>query len=153
MDQDSSRSRRKAPGHYLAALHRLSAAFLSPRMRRLGVKRGLIAMLLETLEGPGRTQEALRDALKVDRAAAARALFELESKGFVTRREDPFDRRRKIVEPAPRASALSAALFAALDEHNEVLFRGFDPARREEALSILKDMAANLERAVKRDKT
>lgn len=151
MGKDLSRTRRKAPGHYLATLHRLSAAYLSPRMKQLGVKRGWISMLVEILEQPGRNQEALRDAVKVDRAAAARTLFELEGEGYATRREDPADRRQKLADPGEKALALASNLFSVLDEHNDALFKGFGPARREEALGILRDMAANLEDAVKRD--
>ncbi len=148
MKEELARARAKAPGYHLGVLHRLSSAYLSPRMRRLGLKRGWIALLLETLEQPGQSQDALRKSIKVDRAAAARTLFELERRGYIIRREDANDRRQKLVYPTPKTLGLTAGLFDVLDNHNEALFKGFDPGRRKEALSILRDMAANLEEAI-----
>lgn len=151
MDKELSRECSKAPGYHLGILHRLSLAYLSPRMRSLGLSRGWIALLMETLEQPGQTQDALRRSIKVDRAAAARTLFELERRGYIVRREDARDRRQKLVYPTSKTLALATGLFEVLDKHNEALFKGFDHARREEALSILRAMAANLEEAINQD--
>lgn len=151
MQNDLAFCRHKAPGHHLAVLHRLSAAYLAPRMRELGIRRGWIGVLLEVLDRPGQPQDALCKSLKVDPAATARTLFELEKRGYVERSEDARDRRQKLVSPAKKALDLAEGLFAVLKDHNQALFRGFDPARRELALGILADMAANLENAMTRD--
>uniref|UniRef100_I2Q3K2 Transcriptional regulator n=1 Tax=Desulfovibrio sp. U5L TaxID=596152 RepID=I2Q3K2_9BACT len=143
--------RQKAPGYKLAVLHRLSAAFLSPPMRGLGLKRGWISALLEVLENPGLTQEALSKSLKVDRAATARTLFELEGQGYVLRREDAADRRQKLVFPTEKTLALAEAMFPILATHNRALFAGFDAARREQALALLDAMIANLEAALSKE--
>lgn len=147
MENDISWHRRKAPGYRLAVLHRLSAAYLAPRMRDLGLKRAWIAPLLALLETPGQTQDALSRSLRIDGAATARTLFELEGEGYVTRQEDPADRRQKRVWPTPRAEALAGSLEEVLTGHNKVIFRGFSPERRREALEILDTMIANLDSA------
>ncbi len=152
MHHDISHCRHKAPGHHLAVLHRLSAAFLAPRMRALGLRRGWIGVLIEVLDRPGQAQDALCRSLRVDPAATARSLFELEERGYVSRCEDARDRRQKLVFPTPKSQALAGELFAVLKDHNEALFSGFDPERREKALDILKAMAANLENAVRGDR-
>ncbi len=143
-----SQFRNKAPGHHLAVLHRLSAAYLSPRMRALGLKRGWIAVLIEVLERPGQPQDALCRRIRVDRAAMARCLFELENAGYVTRREDTADRRQKLVSPTQKARNAADGLFTVLAAHNKALFAGFSPEQEEEALSILQSMIANLEDAL-----
>lgn len=140
--------RHKAPGYRLAVLHRLSAAFLAPRMRKMGIKRGWIGILLEVLDRPGQSQDALCKSLKVDPAAAARTLLELEGRDYVVRREDESNRRQKLVFPTATAQALEDDLHAVLKAHNQALFRGFDADRRELALDILGAMAANLEHAL-----
>ncbi len=151
MNQMLSKCHQKAPGHHLAVLHRLSTAFLSPRMAQLGIKRGWVGILLEVIERPGQPQDALCRRLKVDRAAAARTLFELERQGYVTRHEDAGDRRQKLVEPTTKTLEMADGLFAVLKEHNQALFKGFDQQRREEALDILKAMNANLEEAISQE--
>lgn len=147
MNTSPTHCRHKAPGYHLAVLHRLSAAYLAPRMRDMGVRRGWIGVLLDVLDAPGRSQDALCESLKVDPAATARALLELERQGFVVRREDAANRRRKLVYPTAKTLALEGDLHAVLKAHNQALFRGFDANRRELALDILRAMAANLERA------
>ncbi|MHC1711892.1 MAG: MarR family winged helix-turn-helix transcriptional regulator [Solidesulfovibrio sp.] len=148
MEKDFARCRQKAPGYRVAVLHRLSAAFLSPPMQALGLRRGWIAALIEVIERPGQTQDAMTRSMKVDRAATARTLFELESQGYVLRREDAADRRQKLVYPTEKALALTDKLYAVLATHNQALFTGFDTARREEALAILDAMIDNLEAAL-----
>lgn len=147
MTNDTAWLREKAPGFRLAILHRLSSGFLSPRMGALGIRRGWIALLIELLGEPGQTQEALSRRLRIDKAATARALFELERQGYVTRREDAADRRQKLVFPTEQTMALAPRFTDVLAEHNQVLFAGFDEARRREALAILDAMIANLEAA------
>jgi len=151
MQNDLAFCRHKAPGHHLAVLHRLSAAYLAPRMQELGIRRGWIGVLLEVLDRPGQPQDALCKSLKVDPAATARTLFELEKQGYVKRFEDERDRRQKLVSPTQKTLDLANGLFAVLKDHNQALFWGFDHARRELALCILADMAANLENAMTRD--
>jgi DNA-binding MarR family transcriptional regulator len=148
MEKDFARCRQKAPGYRVAVLHRLSTAFLSPPMQALGLRRGWIAALIEVIERPGQTQDAMTRSLKVDRAATARTLFELESQGYVIRREDRADRRQKLVYPTEKTLALTDKLYAVLATHNQALFTGFDAARREEALAILDAMIDNLEAAL-----
>lgn len=140
--------RDKAPGYRLAVLHRLSAAFLSTRNRALGLKRGWIGVLMEVFSQPGQSQDAICRSLRVDRAATARTLFELESQGYVLRREHSADRRQKLVFPTQKTLDLSERLFGVLDRHNQALFKGFDQQRREEALGLLAAMAKNLESAL-----
>ncbi|NMC48436.1 MAG: winged helix-turn-helix transcriptional regulator [Desulfovibrio sp.] len=132
----------------MAVLHRLSAAYLSPRMRALGLKRGWIAVLIEVLERPGQSQDILCRGIRVDRAAMARCLFKLENAGYVTRREDTADRRQKLVFPTQKALDVADGLFTVLAAHNKALFAGFSPRRQEETLSILRSMIANLEDAL-----
>lgn len=63
----------------------------------------------------GATQEELTAMAGVDKAATARALRSLEGKGYLTRRQDPRDRRQN------RVFATQAALNIAEQVHAELL--------------------------------
>lgn len=62
--------------------------------------RHLVALTLLRDHGAA-TQQALAEALRLDPSNLVGLLNDLESRGLVTRRRDPDDRRRHIVELAP----------------------------------------------------
>jgi DNA-binding MarR family transcriptional regulator len=151
MTADPAWHRQQAPGYRLAVLHRLSAAYLAPRTRALGIRRAWVTFLLELLERPDQSQDSLSRTLCLDRAATARTLAALEARGYVTRAKDPANHRQNIVRPTDLAREAVAELEPVLAGHNEALFAGFDPTRRRLALEVLEHMAANLRAALARD--
>jgi DNA-binding MarR family transcriptional regulator len=63
--------------------------------------RHLIALKLLREEGPA-SQQGLTEALRLDPSNVVALLNELEERELITRRRDPSDRRRHIVEIPPR---------------------------------------------------
>jgi DNA-binding MarR family transcriptional regulator len=63
--------------------------------------RHLIALRLLAEDGPA-SQHGLTEALRLDPSNVVGLLNELEERELVTRRRDPSDRRRHIVEISPR---------------------------------------------------
>src|ERR1700730_19207375 len=62
--------------------------------------RQLIALRLLSEDGPA-SQHGLSDALRLDPSNVVGLLNELEERELITRRRDPSDRRRHIVEMSP----------------------------------------------------
>jgi DNA-binding MarR family transcriptional regulator len=62
--------------------------------------RHLVALNLLSQQGPA-NQQGLAEALSLDPSNVVGLLNELEDRGLITRRRDPADRRRHIVELAP----------------------------------------------------
>ncbi len=58
---------------------------------------------------PGCTQAQLTELLHTDKAAIARRTKNLESKGFLVRRDDPHDRRCQHLFPTEKAQQLRAS--------------------------------------------
>jgi DNA-binding MarR family transcriptional regulator len=63
--------------------------------------RHLIALKLLSDDGPA-SQQGLTEALRLDPSNVVGLLNELEERGLITRRRDPSDRRRHIVEMSLR---------------------------------------------------
>ncbi len=83
--------------------------------------RHLVALTLLRDHGAA-TQQALAEALRLDPSNLVGLLNDLESRGLVTRRRDPDDRRRHIVELAPAGlTTLHAAEQRLADVENKVL--------------------------------
>jgi DNA-binding MarR family transcriptional regulator len=83
--------------------------------------RHLVALTLLRDHGAA-TQQALAEALRLDPSNLVGLLNDLESRGLVTRRRDPDDRRRHIVQLAPAGlTTLRAAERRLAEVENKVL--------------------------------
>lgn len=58
---------------------------------------------------PGCTQAKLTELLHADKAAIARRTKNLETKGYLVRREDPDDRRSQLLFPTQKAEELKSS--------------------------------------------
>ena len=58
---------------------------------------------------PGCTQAALAELLHADKAAIARRTKNLETKGYLVRRDAPNDRRSQLLYPTEKAESLKAS--------------------------------------------
>jgi DNA-binding MarR family transcriptional regulator len=84
--------------HLARVGRRAAEATMSPGGLR---PRHLIALKLLRDDGPA-SQQGLSEALRLDPSNVVGLLNELEERELITRRRDPSDRRRHIVEMSPR---------------------------------------------------
>ena len=84
--------------HLARVGRRAAEANMSPGGLR---PRHLIALKLLSDDGPA-SQQGLSEALRLDPSNVVGLLNELEERELITRRRDPSDRRRHIVEMSPR---------------------------------------------------
>src|ERR1700736_5122695 len=77
--------------------------------------RHLIALTLLSDNGPA-SQQGLAEALSLDPSNVVGLLNELEERELVTRRRDPTDRRRHIVELSPLGEDELACAYARLSQ-------------------------------------
>jgi DNA-binding MarR family transcriptional regulator len=91
--------------------------------------RHVIALRLLHECGP-MAQHALGEALSLDPSNVVGLLNELEERGLVTRRRDPADRRRHIVEMSAAGAASLATVDAELDFVEDDLFKALSPEER-----------------------
>lgn len=78
-------------------------------MREEGVGTAEIDLIHALRHNPGCTQAKLAELLHADKAAIARRTKNLESKGFLTRKDDPADRRSRLLYPTAKADALKSS--------------------------------------------
>ena len=97
------------PGILVHAIHRLHRNAVQTKLSAMGLEgvgSPMILMLLKRrgAEGGGAYQRELADALRISPAAIAMSLQSLERAGYVARREDPGDQRRKrvVIRPGGR---------------------------------------------------
>jgi DNA-binding MarR family transcriptional regulator len=111
-----AKTKTQAVGHQLLPLlehlarvgRRAAESSMSPGGLR---PRHLIALKLLSEHGPA-SQQGLADALSLDPSNVVGLLNELEERELITRRRDPTDRRRHIVELSPLGADELACAYA-----------------------------------------
>ena len=78
-------------------------------LRDEGVGSAEIDLIHALRHNPGCTQARLAELLHADKAAIARRTKNLEAKGFLTRQDDPNDRRSQLLFPTEKAEAMRSS--------------------------------------------
>ena len=78
-------------------------------LREEGVGTAEIDLIHALRHNPGCTQAMLAEILHADKAAIARRTKNLESKGFLVRKDNPNDRRSQLLYPTGRAETLKSS--------------------------------------------
>jgi MarR family transcriptional regulator, lower aerobic nicotinate degradation pathway regulator len=113
-------------------MHRFTEA-LEP----FGIRPRHVAALIELRDKGELTQQSLCGHLHLDPTNVVAILNELERRGYATRRRDPEDRRRHIVEVSKKGLAVIEKVSDVMDGVEEELLDGLDPAEREEMETLL----------------
>jgi DNA-binding MarR family transcriptional regulator len=104
-----------------------------------GPKRFLIEIALF----PGLTQEEVSERLLMDKTTTARAVKELEKKGYITRKRDPEDRRCRRLWPTEQGKAFAPKVIEARKKAQEALAQGFTTKERARLAILLQNLAQN----------
>ena len=114
----------------LAHLARVGSRAAEGALGPTGLRpRHLVALTLLSNHGAA-SQQGLAEALRLDPSNVVGLLNELEERGLVTRRRDPDDRRRHIVELSARGAESLALAHCRIAGAEEELLRALSPAER-----------------------
>jgi MarR family transcriptional regulator for hemolysin len=129
----------------LVRLARIYRAGIDEALTGLGLSDALalpVVVLGRYPEGIRQTQ--LADELGIEGPSLVRLLDRLVEDGLVERREDPADRRAKIVQLTPAGAAHSGQASVVLDAFRASLLEGVDPADIDATLRVFDVMLARL---------
>ncbi|GFM35845.1 MarR family winged helix-turn-helix transcriptional regulator [Desulfovibrio psychrotolerans] len=136
--------RRVSFGYRIGQLHRLAAQHIRRNLAPLGIEQGQVPFLAELFHEEGQTQEMLAARLHIDKGVTARTLARLEEAGLVLRRQNPANRRQKLVYLAESMRSRREEFFAPLHRLTEELAQGFSEEERAATLALLDRMIGNL---------
>lgn len=111
-------------------------------MREEGVGTAEIDLIHALRHNPGCTQAKLAELLHADKAAIARRTKNLESKGFLTRKDDPADRRSRLLYPTAKADALKSSKAEIESSFYEYLVSTLSPEEAETFSALLNKLYA-----------
>jgi DNA-binding MarR family transcriptional regulator len=130
-------------GVLFAQLGRTSRRWFATALAPLELKPPQVGALHQLGSGP-MSQQALGDALDIDASNLVALLNDLEDKGLITRRRDPDDRRRHIVEITETGVERLADVAIAVADVEERLVAALDEEQRAQLHELLATIVASL---------
>jgi DNA-binding MarR family transcriptional regulator len=113
-------------------MHRFTEA-----LKPFGIGPRHVGALIELRDRGELTQQSLCGQLHLDPTNLVAILNELEERGYATRRRDPQDRRRHLVEVSKKGIAVIDKVSKVMDGVEADLLEGLDPGEREQLEGLL----------------
>src|SRR5881409_1185341 len=120
------------PTLLMIKLGRITMHHFTEALEPFGIRPRHVAALIELRDSGELTQQSLCGQLHLDPTNVVAILNELEERGYATRRRDPEDRRRHLVEVSKKGIAVIDKDSEVMDGVEDQLLEGFSPAEREQ---------------------
>ena len=114
--------------------------FTVKAMKAEGIGTAEFDFIHQVRHHPGITQAQVRDALKIDKGAAARRAASLEAKGYLVRRENPNDHRSQLLFATEKAETLRNSKATVEQTFHEWLLEELTESDRDNFCRILNEL-------------
>jgi DNA-binding MarR family transcriptional regulator len=125
------------PTLLMIKLGRITMHRYSEALEPFGVRPRDVAALIELRDSGELTQQTLCGQLHLDPTNLVAILNDLEERGYATRRRDPEDRRRHLVEVSKKGIAVIEKVSAVMDGVQDELLGDLEPAERRQLEVLL----------------
>ena len=126
-----------APGHQIRRAHQLSVAIFMEETAAFDVTPVQFAILNALMDDPGEDQITLAGRVAFDAATSGSVISRLEAKGWVRRKADPNDRRRKLLWITPAGQTVALQMKRAVGKVQSRLLGPLDDAERAQFGALL----------------
>jgi DNA-binding MarR family transcriptional regulator len=128
---------RHAPGHLIRRAHQRAVAIFMDETAEFGVTPVQFAILNALIEDPGEDQITLAGKVAFDAATFGSVIGRLEAKGWVKRKADAQDRRRKLLWVTKEGEAAALAMKRAVAKAQVKILGPLEPAERDQLVALL----------------
>jgi DNA-binding MarR family transcriptional regulator len=125
------------PTLLMIKLGRITMHRFTEALEPFGIRPRHVAALIELRDSGELTQQSLCGQLHLDPTNLVAILNELEERGYATRRRDPEDRRRHLVEVSKKGLAVIEKVSEVMDGVDDDLLDGLEPAERDQLEGLL----------------
>src|SRR3954449_13482523 len=125
------------PTLLMIKLGRITMHRFTEALEPFGIRPRHVAALIELRDRGELTQQSLCGQLHLDPTNLVAILNDLERRGYATRRRDPDDRRRHLVQVSKKGLAVIDKVSKAMDGVEDELLDGLDPGEREQVATLL----------------
>ena len=117
------------------------------RSAAFGLSSAQWRMMLHVCRLGGAAQSRFADLLEIEPISVSRLVDRMEEQGWVTRADDPADRRVRLVKPTAKALDAFAHIKSIADLVYDDALAGLDAAQRRDLMAVLTIITENLARA------
>lgn len=129
----------------ISAIYRCCQVHIGENTKKYKIGKGQWSFLTQLLFNyDGLTQEELSKELNIDKSNTARALKKLEDEGYLYRKEDPKDTRKKRIYVTNKSLEFEEEFHQIFKELNKILTKNFSEVEKEMARNLLYRMLDNI---------
>lgn len=131
-------------GYRLADNSRQLRRLFDERVRSVGLTGPQARLLLSLERYPKENQAFYAERLEIEPITLTRIVDRLEDAGWIERKNDPGDRRARILHLTDKSRGIVTRLTTSVDALFEEMLEGFDPAERVMFANLLDRIATNI---------
>jgi len=117
---------------------------LSERLKHLGIEKQFSVLVLLDKRGDKCCQQFISDTLHIDKTMMVGVIDDLRKKGFITRTQNPADKREYWIRLTPKAKKHMPEIKEAVQDINKSILKGISPAVIADLNTCLNSIYKNL---------
>ena len=137
----------EAPGHLIRRAQQLAVAVFMEETSAFDATPVQFAILNALMDDPGEDQITLSNKVAFDPATLGSVVARIEAKGWVTRKADPGDKRRKLLWITPEGEKVALGMKRAVAKAQRRIVGPLNAAEREQLSNLLGKLIAGHENA------
>ena len=134
-----------APGHLIRRAQQLAVAVFMEETSAFDATPVQFAILNALMDDPGEDQITLSNKVAFDPATLGSVVARIEAKGWVTRKADPGDKRRKLLWITPEGEKIALGMKRVVAKAQQRIVGPLNAAEREQLSSLLGKLIAGHE--------
>lgn len=135
----------EAPGHLIRRAQQLAVAVFMEETSAFDATPVQFAILNALMDDPGEDQITLSNKVAFDPATLGSVVARIEAKGWVTRKADPGDKRRKLLWITPEGEKIALGMKRVVAKAQQRIVGPLNAAEREQLSSLLGKLIAGHE--------
>jgi len=135
----------EAPGHLIRRAHQLAVAIFMEETAAYDATPVQFAILNALMDDPGEDQITLSNRVAFDPATLGSVIGRIEAKGWVTRKADPGDKRRKLLWITQEGEKVALGMKRAVSKAQQRILAPLDEEERVQLSTLLAKLVSTHE--------
>jgi len=135
----------EAPGHLIRRAHQLAVAIFMEETAAYDATPVQFAILNALMDDPGEDQITLSNRVAFDPATLGSVIGRIEAKGWVTRKADPGDKRRKLLWITQEGEKVALGMKRAVSKAQQRILAPLDEEERVQLSALLAKLVSTHE--------